>query len=448
MSAMQTEDQRKAFDFLNAFLANPALKEAVLKGYAGVGKTWLAGYWLESVLQDESSENVCIAAPTHKALDVLRQKCGHLNVTFKTLHSLLGVMVRKTDEGDSETDRFDPDLSFTLVVVDEASMVNKEFREILASTIKSGKIGKVLYIGDPAQLPPVKEDISPVFLLEHEFTMKEVVRYDGKIIKVATMLRERIADGDTFTLPDLIEAAGDDISDRSVSVINRDALYKWAQTAIAKQLDCRIVAWTNASVLTHNERMHRLCFPDAPFFGVGERCIANDSYVLRAPARGERQSEQDALYNGELLTVNECAVLDPLGAPVETRDVWQAIFERGVLLYNVRATRDTGQEISVVVPFSEERRAFVHKQLNDEIYQMGRNGSRADPKYQFLVKVRKQINRLCPLRHSYACTIHKSQGSTYDVCIVDFGDVYRSEDRARLMYVGFTRPSKFLVLSK
>ena len=81
-----TQDQIEGRKFLDEFLADPTAKKALLRGYAGTGKTWLIGDWLEAVLSVEGClENVCIAAPTHKALDVLRQKCAHLPVVFKTL---------------------------------------------------------------------------------------------------------------------------------------------------------------------------------------------------------------------------------------------------------------------------------------------------------------------------------------------------------------------------
>lgn len=65
-----------------------------------------------------------------------------------------------------------------------------------------------------------------------------------------------------------------------------------------------------------------------------------------------------------------------------------------------------------------------------------------------LLDTRKPLNLLAPLRHAYACTVHKSQGSTYDVAFIDFSDMYRSEDRAKLMYVAVTRTSNFLVIAE
>ena len=64
---------------------------------------------------------------------------------------------------------------------------------------------KILYVGDPAQLPPVGEDTSPAFEYKTKYLMTEVVRQaaDNPVTGIATMLRERIAEGASFTLADI-----------------------------------------------------------------------------------------------------------------------------------------------------------------------------------------------------------------------------------------------------
>ncbi len=435
-----TQDQVEARVFLNEFLTDPECQEATLLGYAGTGKTWLIGDWLAEIMADDS-QTVAIAAPTHKALDVLRQKCGHLNATFKTLHSLLGLIVSKNDEGGIDKGFAPKSEQYTLLVVDEGSMVGKEFKELIDREIASGGYGrfqKVLYVGDPAQLPPVKEEQSPIFLIERSFTLRTVVRYDSAILNVATFLRTKISEQTRFTLLDLMSLKAETPSDRSVSFINRDVLYRWAQGAIAKELDCRILAWTNAAVLTHNVEMHRLSYPNAtsPFMP-GEKILLNDSYSLNKAQGGKQRNDDeppDSLYNGEVLTCESCVQGEPVS---------------GVVTWDVVAHRADGCEIRVSFAPSESHRLATHKMLNDMIWKEEVYVNDVlNPRREELVKIRRQLNKLAPLRHAYSCTVHKSQGSTYDVSIVDFGDVYRCDDRARLMYVAATRPSKFLVLSR
>ncbi len=425
-----TQDQILGRQFLNDFLADPTAHEATLLGYAGVGKTWLVADWLAEVLELYPDHAICVAAPTHKALDVMRQKCGHLPVTFKTLHSLLGLIIARNDEGDVDRSLAPRDESYTFLWIDEGSMEGEEFdRLIRQNTGKGKRFNKVLHTGDPAQLPPVKEDLSPIFKIPRSFTMREVVRFDSGILQVATFMRERIESQRPFNLFDIKELT--DPADRSVCHIQRASLYTWAAKAIERNLDCRIIAWTNAAVLQHNKRMHELLFPDLDpniFFHIGEKVLLNDSYTLRKDQGGTQASDDDppdSLYNGEVLTTTNFEYAEPI---------------HGVAVRVVTATRADGKVVNLAFAPNEAHRLAVHKALNEEIYNMEFGAKRTE-----LAAVRRKINRLAPLRHAYAGTVHKSQGSTYDIAMVDFSDIFRSDDRARLLYVGASRPSMHLV---
>lgn len=182
-----TNDQTLALQFLDNF-ADKGWRHACLEGYAGVGKTWLIGHWLDALLKRCPGLRVLVAAPTNKALDVLRGKCGHLRVDFRTLDGYLGYRVKRNEDGDMERHKSGKPLSYDIVVVDEASMVKLSYhRELLAQRVP------VLYVGDPAQLQPVGEELSPAFDTEHKCTMTEVVRQaaDNPIIQLATYLRQR-----------------------------------------------------------------------------------------------------------------------------------------------------------------------------------------------------------------------------------------------------------------
>ena len=54
------------------------------------------------------------------------------------------------------------------------------------------------------------------------------------------------------------------------------------------------------------------------------------------------------------------------------------------------------------------------------------------------------------IRHAYALTIHKSQGSTFDTVLVDWREAQRARmggaDLSRLLYVAITRAAKHAVV--
>ncbi|MCI4677249.1 ATP-dependent RecD-like DNA helicase [Rhodoblastus acidophilus] len=158
-----------------------------LFGYAGTGKTTLARHVAENV-----SGEVQFGAFTGKAALVLREKgCGEA----RTIHS----MIYRPKDLDSEEPSFvlnedSPASKASLIVIDECSMVDEELGRDLLSFGK-----KVLVLGDPAQLPPVKgggffTDQAPDIMLT------EVHRQaaDNPIVRLSMRVRagERLAPGD------------------------------------------------------------------------------------------------------------------------------------------------------------------------------------------------------------------------------------------------------------
>lgn len=429
---MRYEQQEQARRFLNDWLADPKSKTACLKGYAGTGKTWLAGDWLNQVIVANPKINIVVLAPTNKALDVLREKCGHLNASFRTIDSFLGNRIKRNDDGEMERSQGKGAENPDLILCDEASMVKAEY-----DTQLRRRGVKLLYLGDPPQLPPIGEKLSTTFDCDRTFLLTEVIRYEGSIIKVATFLRNCYESGRSFILSDLMEFKDEA---RTLCVIKMSNLYDWALQAVRNGLDCRIVAFTNAAVNEHNAIMHRALFPYAELFGVGEKVVVNETFEL--PTVDPDSEQTDMLYNGEMLTVVSC-VENPL-------------LECGVRTFSVGVLRGAGRSLEVDgvaqrveyvldVALDADHATATHKALTNKVWDARRAGDNIAVKEA--IDLRKPLNKLAPLRHSYACTTHKSQGSTYDVTLVDWANIFRSDDRTQMMYVAATRPSKFLVLA-
>jgi len=115
-----------------------------LFGYAGTGKTTLA-----KEIADMVGGKIIYGAFTGKAASVLRKKgCKDA----RTIHSMIYTL-KLVDEGDPVfVLNADSDVkSASLVVIDECSMVD----EFIGNDLLSFGT-KILVLGDPAQLPPVK----------------------------------------------------------------------------------------------------------------------------------------------------------------------------------------------------------------------------------------------------------------------------------------------------
>jgi ATP-dependent exoDNAse (exonuclease V) alpha subunit len=158
-----------------------------LFGYAGTGKTTLARHIAEGVDGD-----VAFAAFTGKAALVLRSKgCEGAQTIHSLIYRSRGVeeeaptFVLNRDSNAAKAD---------LIIIDECSMVDEELgRDLLSFGTK------VLVLGDPAQLPPVK---GGGYFTEHEpdVMLTEIHRQaaENPIIRMASEVREggRLSVGD------------------------------------------------------------------------------------------------------------------------------------------------------------------------------------------------------------------------------------------------------------
>lgn len=138
--------QDQAIKSVQTWLRDPRSPQVFrLFGFAGSGKTTLAKH-----LAADVKGPVHYACFTGKAALVLRKKgCEGAS----TIHSLIYKAVQDEETGEYEY-KLNPDSSAayaSLLVIDEVSMVGEELaRDLLSYRTK------VLVLGDPAQLPPVK----------------------------------------------------------------------------------------------------------------------------------------------------------------------------------------------------------------------------------------------------------------------------------------------------
>lgn len=150
-----------------------------LFGLAGTGKTTIA----KNV--EELADKVAYAAFTGKAAYVLRSKgCEPAN----TIHSLIYKAHQNeyTGQWSFKLDRDSPVKELDLLIVDEVSMVGEDLAFDLLTLAK-----KVLVLGDPGQLPPVKGE---GFFINTapDFTLTEIHRQakENPIIELAHRVRE------------------------------------------------------------------------------------------------------------------------------------------------------------------------------------------------------------------------------------------------------------------
>jgi hypothetical protein len=266
---------------------------------------------------------------------------------------------------------------------------------------------KVVYIGDPYQLPPVKEMLSSVFNGKVHM-LKEHKRQEGKhaILDLAESFRTILEQGPPFQWPRIQHIPGE------IEIIDGNEFGKLVTPRFSvpgENRDIKILAWTNKKILAYNRKLRSLYTP-SPILVEGEWVICNNTHtqgISYDPKPVYRRIHQDwpmqivrigSLYPGEY----------------ETN------------MYKVVCSTPVGN-VEFQTPERPEDRGRLLKYLFKQ------------KKYKEYFSIK---NSWTDLRTLGAQTIHKSQGSTYREVFLDLDDISRNNkwhDIARLMYVGLTR---------
>ena len=204
-------------DIALQLLAKFSLEESknslfLLKGFAGTGKTTLTSTLVKNLWKAKKSP--VLLAPTGRAAKVIS---NYSQKEAFTIHKK--IYYPKAEKGGGVSFTLQPNKHRnTIFIVDEASMIpdiaadsklfeNGSLLDDLMQYVYSGFNCKLLLIGDTAQLPPVKLDISPALdkeTLHNHYNknvvaieLDEVVRQqkESGILINATKMREAIDSG-------------------------------------------------------------------------------------------------------------------------------------------------------------------------------------------------------------------------------------------------------------
>lgn len=431
-----------------------------LMGYAGTGKTTLMG-----IIRDIFRYDVRLqfAATTHKAAGVLKEK---VNEHVSTVNSLFGIVI----EQDFDVENFDVSLKKrregdnkllkgSVVIIDEASMLSEEnFADVMEKCQEFGC--KVIFVGDPAQLAPVKEDdISIVFRqkLGKIITLTKVERTgDNGILKEATAIRNGAElsyeddNGITFI---------DNTDGKKVSEI--------FETYIPGLKDnpnfFRVLSFTNKNVEALNYAIRKKLGYDGldpqkgepmmsyanwgydysrRYTGTPYRFINSESYQVVEIVKEETKDVAEYIeveYSGDdyiPLTIKKLKLKDALGLNVvvpyidvkdsqENLRATKLLSYQKKLLWNRWKSASPNEKPNYLARINEiDNMLFVNDNIRDN--------------YGFLLQGKV-------IDYGYAHTIHKSQGSTFNHVFINDMDICSCVDkkmRRQLRYVAITRASE------
>ena len=455
-----TADQQAAAEVFSAWLAAPADGTPfVLSGYAGTGKTFLSSQLLAEV----EASGLCwtVVAPTHKAVGVLRGQlaAAGLSPTWfpSTIHRLLRLKLRR--QGDlercEETEQTALALEHLgLVLVDEASMVDSQLLEISLRCAHPFRT-RLVFVGDPAQLPPVGEASSPVFAMGRAARAElcEVVRHQGPVLRLAQGIREQVLPcKPPPALPPVHEAAG------QVAVLPRRQWLEQAQAALRRSVDtdnpdlARILCYTNRSLeqlVPIARRALHGAMADQLAVLPGEVLITRAAVMAPACRQGEELAEEPDMVLG---SNRELVVRDVQPERTDLADFGLSAGDlAGDLLLpamavpvidTLTATVEVGEgslQLRLLPPLGSPARASL-----DGVLARLRSAARGQEKGA----AKALWRRFFLLRDAFASlgpaavlTVHRSQGSTFGEVFVD-ADVFWPKDpllRRQLVYVAVSR---------
>jgi exodeoxyribonuclease-5 len=434
-----TNDQTLAFNYLLLSITKEKTEsELSLRGFAGTGKTWLVGRLVKELLKNPDIVVGC-AAPTNKAVHAMKRLspvAKNNRVWFGTLHSFMGLKPRLNEDTGEEI--FEPDtrkhpIAVDVLIVDESSMVG---RDLYAHTRDRGicQTDVIVWVGDPAQLPPVKEVSSPTINLSGGVTLREIVRHGSAIQECVNKIRDSVEQNtDPFITGDT------QVADEGVFLVNRDQMINSMLTdfrsARFKEDSnfVRALAWTNKAVDWGNDLVHRHLYGDNAEPFVPEQVLIANSPVF------DPNDDKDIL----MATSDECKVITATRYTGNDDSGYADFWRLTVDLLTDSLEPDIGT-LFVIDPKHHvvyDQRVNAMRQNALRPPKEGRSG-RWRMYYQF-------INRYADLKPCYWSTVHKAQGSTFERVYIATPDIYNNrnaQERRRMIYTAFTRAAKQLYI--
>lgn len=456
--------QNKVFEQIKAFLNSDA-SVFILRGYAGTGKTTMVKVIADYIKQ---SRQLAMMAPTGRAARVLTTKTGHKAVTIhKAIYAKAHIEPKKVkDIAESEYKFVFPineseNGGNIVAIVDEASMVcsrkiehelfifgTDNLMEDLLTFVRPNFGGKVIFVGDPAQLPPVGESVSNALRAEYfkekglkvvEAELTEVLRQKGDsvILKNAMMIRDLLQKDKRNQL--VFEEQKDDVE----MVPSEQFLDKYLKyRKESGRHDSVIICYSNKSANRYNRDIRKSLYGgDVPLRENDILLITQNNYrlnrmngefvpVLSVGARTQQSAPVYAQIGGKrqriVITLNFIQVTVPDG---DGNPMLCMLLED--LLTSDKATISIDENRALYINFcmrhpslKQGTQVFADALLNDEYY----NAIRA--------------------KYGYAVTGHKCQGGEWGKVFVDYTDrTGLDDDSLRWAYTATTRAQKTLYVS-
>lgn len=469
-----SQGQENAITKLDAFLAGQA-QVFMLKGYAGSGKTTILKGLVEYL--KESGVKYEVMAPTGRAAKVLRDKTRIGQTIHKSIYDFENFTSIKSDSKDDSERSFHYlfpikkcSSNKRILIVDEASMLsgvesknelftfgtNNLMNDLLTYASLQDSQSKIIFVGDPMQLPPVNDKESKAFIDEF-FTaknlaiasaeMKEVLRQgENLILKNATKIRELLES----TQRNELQFEFDGVS--FIETNYNETIEKYVELYPQPEIgDGIVISFSNTQCLNYNNSIRSKLFPNQQALVPGDLLLINQNNY---------HAYSTELFNGDIVkVVSVDSNTEKISAPVmcdvdgeRVRKNIELIIRKMVFRINTYPNdiecyyidsllNSVNRELSIeemkalyinfVIRFNEKQKENKEKGLP--------SFSVDSEEFKQALKKDKYYNAL-RVKYGYAITCHKAQGGEWNTVFVDYsGRVSLAEFPLRWCYTATTR---------
>lgn len=476
-----TPDQEKALENLSSFLkSNDHI--FILRGYAGTGKTTLIKGILE-YLENEKKQ-VKLMAPTGRAAKILRDKTGKGQTIHKSIYNFEDLRIEKDEDLANNSLHYifpinHEESDNQIFIVDEASMISSRESKnelfsfgsnvLLADLLTFSRIpntqNKIIFVGDPAQLPPVEDNESKA-LKRSYFEKKGINAQEFELTTVMRQNNNAILQN-AFKLRDLIGKNGrtqlslEEDKDSFLKIPSEEIATKYTELFPIPNIGQGvIIAFSNNQCLQYNLSVREKIFPECKTVTVDDLLIINQNNY---------HTYGTELMNGEIVKTMQVSptIITRKNIPVYVIQNGKRVKKHVSFDFRevkIRKEKDANEIDCLIIdnllnsPYRDlsitEMKAlyidfvmrFRDRQANRENQGL-RTNEIGSEEFRNQLRGDRFFNAL-RVKYGYAITCHKAQGGEWDKVFIDYyGRTSLKDDPLRWAYTATTRAVKICYAS-
>lgn len=359
-------------------------KFTIITGGPGTGKTTIVKAIVSVLINylDVKDKDIALLAPTGRAS---KKMCEKMNISASTIHRFLKWNKETNDFNINEYEK----AMQKYIIVDEVSMIDVSLMEALVKGLK--KDVRLILVGDYNQLPSVREgQVLKDLIDSNAFKVIKLTSLyrqneNSYIVKLASEIKDKNLSKDFATLKDdynFIKSPGYNVSYYINEIIDKALLKGYTKD------DIQVLA---------------------PMYK-GENGIDNLNKILQEKINPASYLKKE-LKIGDIIYRQGDKVLQLVNSPDDNIFNGDIGYIEDILTSKESKTKRN----EIIINFDGNKVSYTQTLLNN-------------------------------IRHGYAISVHKSQGSEFKMVIIPFVNSFKRMLYNKLIYTAVTRAKSYLII--